>query len=208
MNKRVLQVSIGLVAFFIIAFCVLKLFFPDALLVCIENKRIIQIGNFIDNHVTAMVFMDAAFAVLAMHFYLSSCKQVWRLEIHHYVLLAIYGVAMAVMYLIHPVVAMITDLILFIVFPIILKSKPKQFIPLFIIHQVGQNALLFIRSQPLYLADTNYATGTLLVLDAYAWLVLYYLYSNMNKEVTIWEDLHFRFSAICQKLNWKKNSKK
>lgn len=208
MNKKVLQVSIGLLAFFIVAFCVVKLFFPNALLAQVENERIIKIGEFIDTYLPARIFLDAGFAVLAMHFYLSSCKQSWKLEIHHYTLLCIYGVIMAMLYLCYPTLALITDLILFIVFPIVLKCKPKQFIPLFLIHQVGQNALLFIRSQPLYLADANYATGTLLVLDAYAWLVLYYLYANLNKEVTIWEDLHFRFSAICQKLKWKKNSKK
>lgn len=207
MNKKVLWSMIILLWVFLIGFAVIKLFFADWFVAVVDNQRIIQIGNFIDTHLYARLLADVALSVLTLHFYLCACKKVWSLSLQWYAVVAVYAVALNVCYLYIPYLAMSLDLIGLVLLPLLMCAERKQTIVIFILHQIAQPLTLIIRSAPLYLADTNYATQFVLVFDLYVWLTLYYLYSNLYKEESLWEKLVCPFSEIRRKLSLRKNLK-
>ena len=141
-----------------------------------------------------------------MQFYLCSCKQVWTLRWYEYTVLSVHTFALAIGYTWNPSVFSIIDICGFIAIPLLMKANWKQVLSIFALHQLGQFLLLFIRSEQLYLVSANYATRFLFVFDAQVWLVLYYLYSNMYKEKTLWECLGCLFSAIKRPKSSRKNS--
>lgn len=206
MNKRVLWAMIVLLWVFLIGFAVIKLFFAEWFVAVVENDKILKIGSFIDNSFVLTAITDTLVSFLAMHFYLCSCKQVWRLPVTVYALLFAYTAISVLVFSWNSTVASVLDILALICVPLLLKSKVKQTISVFVLHEVGQILLLFVRSEPLYLASTNYATQFVILFDSYVWLMLYYLYSNLYKEKTIWENLGSPFSEIRRKRNLKKNS--
>ena len=208
MHKKVLKSVIHLMWLFIIGFCVLKIFFPEKLLLVIENEKVLLVGKFIDENWSMKMAADVLLGLLTYHFYLCACKQCKKLQNWQYFVLAAYMILIEIGYMWNPTVATILDLAALISFPVVIGSKLGQSIPIFFIHHIGQLGLLYIRSAPLYMVDNNYATLILLVLDGYCWLMLYYLYSNLHKEETIWESLVGSFSKTLQKLSSKKNSQK
>ena len=207
MNKKVLWSMIVLLWVFLIGFSVIKLFFADWFVAVVENERIVQIGNFIDTHLYARLLADVALSVLTLHFYLCACKKVWSLSLRWYITVVIYAATLNVCYLYMPYLAMSLDLIGLVVLPLLMQAERKQTIAVFILHQIAQPLTLIIRSAPLYLVDTNYATQFVLIFDLYVWLTLYYLHSNLYKEESLWERLACPFLEIRQKLNSRKKSK-
>jgi hypothetical protein len=77
------------------------------------------------------------------------------------------------------------SVILMFLLPYLFKATFKDTITIFIAHSVGQLLVAFIRSEPLNLIDVNIATQFICGIDAYFWLVLYYMYSNIYKESLI-----------------------
>lgn len=207
MNRRLLQAVIILLWVFLGMFAVLKLFFNDWFLAVADNDKVALIGEYIDHHWMVKLFADTLLGVIGMQFYLCACKQVWRLQYSHYVWLTLYTLALNFCYLYNSQIASIIDLLGFVLIPMVLKCNLKQTVIVFILHQVGQILILFIRNEPLYLDTTNYATRFLLLFDAYVWLVLYYIYSNLYKEKTLWEWLGSPFSAMRRMRKLQKNSK-
>lgn len=206
MNRKVLQTMIYLLWAFLIAFSFAKMLFAERFVASIDNENIILIGSVIDGNIWIRLGVDTALSVLVMHFYVCACKQRWVLHPLTYLAFSIYAISLNALYITNPVVAMNIDLIGMIVVPLILKADIHQTVFIFVLQYAGQAAVLFIRSEPLYIASTDYATQFLLMFDMYIWLVLYYLYANMYKEVTLWEKLSCRFSAISRPKSWKKNS--
>lgn len=206
MNKRVLWTMIVLLWVFLIGFAIVKLLFGDWLVAVVENERILKIGSLIDGRWQIRILADTVISMIAMQFYLCSCKQVWRLPLYMYMILAGYTLILNIIYLWSAFVGFVIDLAAFILIPILMKAKISQTLCVLVLHHVGQITILFIRSEPMYLASTNYATQFVLLFDVYVWLVLYYLYSNLYKEETLWEKLGSPFSAIRRKMSSKKSS--
>lgn len=183
MNRQVLRSMITLVWVFLIGFAVVKLFFAEWLLASIDNEQVIQVGKFIDQHRWATVLADSFIGTLAIHFYLCSCKSMWRLRFIEYVCVFVYSVTLAILQPVVPSLVFSFDGLCFILVPILMGISWKRVLLVFLAHDVGQVLILFIRSQPLYLEGADYVTSLILVFDVYVWLLLYYLYANMYKEV-------------------------
>jgi hypothetical protein len=206
MNKHVLRAMIVLLWAFLIAFSVIKLFFGEWFVAAVENEKILMVGQFIDEHKAVKLLVDTIISTIAMQFYLCSCKQDWRLPAKVYLILILYTFSLNILYLWNASFASCVDLAAFVVIPLLIRAKITQTVCVLILHYLGQFAVLFIRSEPIYLASTNYATQFVIIFDAYVWLVLYYLYSNTDKEKTLWEKLGSLCSAIRRLRNSKKNS--
>ena len=207
MNRKVLWSMIVLLWLFFVTFAILKLFFGQEFVAVMNNSKIVEIGNFIDNHNWATILSDTLVSSLIMHFYLCACKRVWNLNIKNYIYLIIYVFALVLIYRENSALGMIVDTTMMIAIPIHLKCSIGHYLSVFLLHEAGQLFTLFVRSEPIYLASTDYATQFILLFDVYVWLVLYYLYSNMYKEESIWANLLFPFSVIREKLNTKRKLK-
>lgn len=207
MNRRVLWSMIILLWVFLIGFAVLKLFFGQEFSAIVGNPKLIQVGEFIDAHAWATILADTILSSLAMHFYLCACKRTWHLNYAAYGILISYVFVLVLVYRANPVIGMLLDLGGMILVPAVSKLSTKHWVSVFVLHQAGQILTLFVRSEPLYLLSTDYATQLVLCFDLYVWLAIYYLYSNLYREESIWENLLCPFSEIRRKLNLKRKSK-
>lgn len=69
-----------------------------------------------------------------------------------------------------------------VILPFVLKGDYRTFVIIFTTHIIGQLAISFIRGAEIALVDFNTVSTFICGLDAYIWLLLYYLYSNLYKE--------------------------
>lgn len=209
MNKKVLQTTIYLLWLFLLAFAIVKLFFGEWFSVQITNQKIIAIGNFIDQNKWLKFTVDCFVSVLTAHFYICACVQKWALKWWQYLIVVGCSVGINLLYFWNENIATEFNLIMMIALPFLWHAPYFAFVLVFIAHYAGQLAILFIRSEPLYLIDTNYATQFLLLFDMYIWLALYYTYSNKYKgEIWEWEKHLYRCSATETPSKSKKKSKK
>lgn len=208
MSRRTLSAVIWLLWIFLAAFSIIKIFFGEAFAVLVENERIIQIGSYLDTHLMARLLIDILIGILTMHLYLGACLQQWKLKVFQYLIIIGYSVGIVLCKLWSPTVTVVIDISVPIILPLLFKGKFSQTAIIYLLHHLAQLIVLFIRSEPLYLVSTNYATQFLLIFDVYVWLTIYYLYSNLYKEKTLWESLLLCFSEIRRKKSLKKNSRK
>lgn len=183
MNRKVLKSMIILLWTFFIGFTVIKLFFAEWFVDLISNENIRRIGSVIDSSYWLTLLADSLLGTLVLHFYLCACKSVWKLHRIEYGCIFLYSLTSAFLQPIIPTVIFWAEGICMIVVPILMRVNWKRVITIFLAHDVGQMLILFIRSQPMYLEGADYVTSLILMFDVYIWLLLYYLYANMYKEV-------------------------
>ena len=208
MNKRLLQTVIGLVWFFLVAFCITKIFFGEYFVAVVTNDKLIMVGHFIDTHPAVTFLVNVLVGFFGAHFYYCACIQVWRLPESKYCIVFCHVLIAAFVSVFNAFIGTLLDFAAMIIIPILFNAKFKQIITIFCLHHLSAALSLFIRSEPLYLASTDYATTFILLFDAYLCIILYYLYSNLYKEETIWEFLFSRFSVIKRKMSLKRHSKR
>ena len=196
MNKRVMQALIILLWLFFILFAVLKIFFGDIFLVFVNNEKFLWLGAVIDSSLPLQFITDVLVSFVLMHFYLCACLKQWRLSLYKYLLFLYYVVFLRYLYLLSTPVASVVDIGAMLVLPFVLGCEKKHSAVVFISHQIGQLFTLFIRSEPVYMASTNYVTQFVVFADMYIWMAIYYIYSNLYKEETLWAFLLHPFSAI------------
>lgn len=208
MNKKLLQAVIGLVWFFLTAFCIIKIFFGEYFVAVVSNDKLMMVGHFIDTHPAVTFLVNVLVGFFGAHFYYCACIQVWRLSESKYCIVLCHVIIVVLVSVFIPILGTILDFAAMIFIPILFNAKPKQVITIFCLHHLSAALSLLIRSEPLYLASTDYATTFILLFDAYLCIILYYLYSNLYKEETLWESLFSHFSVIRRKMSLKRHSKK
>lgn len=208
MNKKVFNYVIALLWMIMVLLAILKLCFAESFIAVAANQRVIDIGNFIDSTPIIKLIADVIMGVLIMHFYLCACKQVWKLSICEYLVVIVYSISITLLRPFLPVLINLIDFAAPIVLPFLLKCRWKQIGVIFVLHNLGQLMTVFIRSEELYQVSLNYATVFVFAFDMYVWLGVYYIYSNVYKEDTLWDGLLRYFSEIKQKQNSKKSLRK
>lgn len=207
MNKKVLQTTIYLLWLFLLAFAIVKLFFGEWFSIQITNQKIIAIGKVIDENKWLKLTIDCIVSLLTAHFYLCAGVQKWALKWWQYLIILGLSVGVNFLYLWNANIATEINLIIMIAMPFLLGANYLSFVAVFLAHYLGQIAILFIRSEPLYLVDTNYATQFILLFDMHIWLALYYVYSNKYKgEIEVWEKHLYRCLEIKPTTKSKKKS--
>lgn len=208
MNKRVLKTMIFLLWIFLVSFQIVKIFFGEWFAIRISNENILQIGAFIDEHEWLKQGLYVITSWFTYFCYLCACKQKWNLTIKEHLALIIVMAILVVLRKFFPIIGMNIDVVLMVFIPCCMKAEYKQVAIIFTVHSLGQLLLLNIRSLPLLLLGTDFVTQFILSMDAYLWLVLYYLYANKYKEELLWEVFALRFSEISQKMKSKLSLKK
>lgn len=184
MNKKVLKTMIILCWVFLAAYAILKLVpqLASKFVIVVNNEKLVAVGKFIDSRVWLQQIVYGLTTLLTYHFYLCACIKKWHLTIKQYiVLVAIIIVTNTIKYYLQDL-SFIINVLIMVILPFVLKGDYRTFVIIFTTHTLGQLAISFIRSQELYLVDTNIVAQSIMMLDAYVWLLLYYLYANLYKE--------------------------
>lgn len=181
MNKKVLKTMIALVVIFLVALYVLKIFFPEQFVMSMENKKLIAIGNYIDNNEWAYYLFGIVSSFLTYWLYLCAVCKRWYLNWWQcLIVLAVIGASIGFSFIDINLYSALsyTSFIL----PFIFKAEFKPVAIVFTIHIFAQFLTTSIRDLPMYMATLNSLNIFLLSIDLYVWLFLFYIYFNYKKE--------------------------
>lgn len=184
MNKRVLKTMIVLCWVFLALYAILKLVpqLASRFIIVVNNDKIVKAGQFIDSRVWLQQIVYGLTTLLTYHFYLCACVKKWHLSWKQYlVLIAIIVATNTIKYYISSL-CLIINVLVMVILPFALKGDYRTFIIIFVTHYLGQLAISFIRGAEISLVDLNTVSTFICCLDAYVWLLLYYLYANLYKE--------------------------
>lgn len=184
MNKKVLKTMIILCWVFLGAFALLKLIpqLASKFAIAINNEKVVGAGIFIDNRVWLQQIIHLCFTLLTYQFYLCACCKVWKLTLKQYGLALLFIIPNQVLTYFFPQVGSSIAFVIMFCLPCLYKADYRTVAIIFATHVLGQLAISFIRSEPLYMANVNTISQILMCIDQYVWLILYYLYSNLYKE--------------------------
>ena len=206
MKRKPVILSIYLGWLCLITLSVLKLFFPEAFALSISNPRVLLVGSWFDSHIWAVqgfLFLTSYFTYFV---YLCACKQSWNLTTRQHLVLFLTVSVLCVVRFLSPSIGLTVDTVAMILLPCAFGAGYTQFVTIFTLHGVGQILLLLIRSRSVLLIGADFASNFLISVDAYLWLIIYYLYSNLYKEEPLWEDFVRHFSATVHRKRSKRNS--
>lgn len=182
MNKKVLKVMIALVMIFLCAFYVLKIFFPEQFVMVIENERLVQIGEYIDNHLWLYIMITCVTNFITYWLYLCAVTHKWYLNWKEIVtVLCVIALTQGV-YEFDETLASGIHIIAMICLPLISSAQLKEVAIVFSFNYLSQLLSTLIRNLPLLLTNVNFMTIFLMTLEQYFWLLLFYLYFNFKKE--------------------------
>lgn len=184
MNKSVLRTMIILCWVFLALYAILKLVpqLASKFVIVVNNEKIVKVGQFIDSRVWLQQMVYGLTTLLTYHFYLCACVKKWHLSWKQYlVLIAIIVATNTIKYYISSL-CLIINVLVMVILPFALKGDYRTFIIIFVTHYLGQLAISFIRGAEISLVDLNIVSQLICTIDAYVWLLLYYLYANLYKE--------------------------
>ena len=178
MNKKVIKTMIFLVIIELIAWYILKIFFPNEFIMQISNPQIIMVGNYIDSHTWLRVICIYITAFITYFFYICAVCRNKKLDIIEIVLvLIIISISIALEYCLPDLLTIFNVLAMFGL-PLLLKADFNTTYKVFAIHTISQYLSLNIRGLNTTTINLNYATFFLMTLECYFWLFLLYLYYN------------------------------
>lgn len=185
MNKKVLRALIYLCLAFLVAFALLKTVWAEQFAIAVSSANVVRVGSFIDNHIWLKQLISVFTTLLTYQFYLCACCHKWFLNWKQYLIFTPIIIGLTYLNFYFPAQMVGVNFVFMFVAPIFLKAKYIDVAIVLATHTLGQLAILYIRSQPMALADINIITQLICAIDAYVWLLLYYLYSNLYKETII-----------------------
>lgn len=184
MNKRVLKTTIYLCWAFLIAFAILKIWFADEFAIAITNQHILSAGEFIDARPWLQQIIFGVTTFLTHHFYLCACCMKWHLSLKQYIAVALITAVsnIAKYYVNNDEFTLIINVTIMVLLPYLYKADYGAFVTILLAHYIGQLLITVIRGEALNELTYNTINITIMMADAYVWLLLYYLYSNLYKE--------------------------
>ena len=185
MNKRVLRTLIYLCWAFLVAFALLKTVWAEKFAIAVSSQSIIRVGSYIDSHIWLKQIVNCLTTLLSYQFYLCACCHKWHLSWKQYLIFTPIIIGLTYLNFYFPAQMVAVNFVFMFVAPIFLKAKYIDVAIVLATHTLGQLAILYIRSQPMALADVNVITQLICCIDCYVWLIIYYLYSNLYKETII-----------------------
>lgn len=184
--------AMGLILFgvILVAFYVIKIFFPEFIVGVAEIPRIVEIGNYIDTHKWAYYVFNFTTSMITMFFFCCACCRIKSLKFIEWIILG--GLTI----LSYPILAYLPNLsfaynnVLYILVPLIIallrKDKRSNIFYStaisFVITSLAQAMSLAIRDISTLIEYPNTAVYFVLLIDAYIWNILLYLFFNYKGE--------------------------
>lgn len=166
---------------FLLACYILKIFLPNEFLLIVSNKNIIKIGNFIDNHKYLKYVLDGLTSFITYYLYLCATCRVLKLSWKRVITVVL---CIAITFAVNEfdvTLAMHLNIASMLILPLLFKGNLFTVAIVYSAHGLAQCLSLSIRNYPIYLM-VNSATSTIMILECYFWLLLFYIIFNFKKE--------------------------
>ena len=186
MNRKVLKTMIILVVVFLSSLYILKIFFPEQFVLSVENEVLIKIGTYIDSHQWAFYMFGILTSFATYWLYLcATCKR-WYLKWYEcLIVLSVIGISIGLTFWdINVYTALSYSSFIFL--PLLFNADFKATGILFSVHLFSQSLSLSIRDIGLYMTNVNTVICSVMTVECYFWLLLFYFYYNFEKESKLW----------------------
>ena len=167
---------------FLAGLYVLKIFFPQEFMMSIQNKHIIKIGDFIDNHAWLYYICCGLTAYTTYYLYCCACSGRIKLKWYEFVEILIVVVAIRAISFYDDNIATGIETCSFWFLPLLMKGKIKNTALTFTIQGMSQVLSLSIRNLPMYLHSVNFVTMFCFGIESYLWLILLKVIFSYKKE--------------------------
>ena len=184
MNKKIAKTLLTLCILYIVAFYIMKFIFPDFLLLQITDVNVINFGKFVESWTgyTHIYYVLSTF----LTFYLFVCASRGKFKINwkEFLLILIATVINRLITELYPDLMVHTSTSLMFLLALFCKGKKEYFIPAFVIHGYLSQFLFSIRGFETIINQINIASGFVLSVECYVWLLflslLFYIKENEN----------------------------
>ena len=178
MNRKVILTMLYLVVGLLALWYVLKFFFPQAFILTVNNERLIAIGEFIDNHYWLDKLLGIIPAFITYYLYLCAVCETKKLDYKQcLIVLAVVVFSIAVEKL-DVNLAVYYSFIAMVVLPAVFHGKLTNLAIVFSTHIVCQWLSLQIRGLSTMILSFNFLTATIMGIEMYFWLILFYILFN------------------------------
>ena len=182
MNKKVLKTMIALVVIFLSAFYVLKIFFPEQFVLCIENAKLVEIGNYIDSHKWSYYLFGIFTSFTTYWLYLCAVCRKWYLNWWQIlIVLGVIGGSIGLSFYDATLTASFGVLSM-ITLPLLFKADYRATLIVFSVHYLSQTLTLRIRNLTLYMTNINSLVLFMIDFECLFWLLLFYFYNNYKEK--------------------------
>ena len=182
MNKKVFISMLVLTISFLVSLYVLKIFFPQEFMMGIQNKNLIKIGAFIDEHKWLGHICTLVPAFITYWLFMYACKGGLYLNWKEIIVILISIIVIrAIGYYDYNLRTHIS-ICSFFVIPLIFKHDLGKATIVYGIHGLAQVLSLTIRSLPMYLININFMTSFMMTIECYLWLILFYIIFNYKRK--------------------------
>lgn len=178
----------GLILFgvLLVVFYILKIFFPEFIIGVAELPSIVEFGNYVDTHKWAYYLFNGSISFLGCYLICCTVCRTYKLNIYQTLICLLAIILLFIVQNILPYLYVEFNYSIMLLTPAVCvklnKSElSKAFYPLvftLLIHWMAQAITIKIRDISLMVSYPNSATFTILVIDAFIWLVLLYMYFN------------------------------
>ena len=182
MNKKVFVSMLTLTIVFLVGLYVLKIFFPEEFMMSIQNRQLIKIGVFIDNHKWLYYICCGITAFITYWFFLCACKGKLYLNWKEILVVIAFIVIVRIVGFYDYNLRTHISIISFFIIPLIFKYDLKKATIIYSVHGLAQSLSLTIRNLPIYLKNINFITTFCFGLECYLWLILFYVLFNYRKK--------------------------
>lgn len=161
---------------------ILKIIFPEFVVETAQSEWIVSLGEYIDTHKWAWYVASAILSIIMNFFYCCACckkKTLSKVE-WCYILLSIV-ISFAIRE--HsPQYYTTANWCFAVLLPCIMHCDPIALGVCFTVNILGQATTLYIRNIISMVANYNFATLLVLMIDLYIWLILLYFIFNFKKK--------------------------
>lgn len=184
MNKKVFITTFILFGIMLVGCILAKTLFGANLAIVIENSKLIQIGEYLDNHFWVMECIAFILTFITYNLYLCAISGKWFLNWKELLIITPILIGMQFVKIYIPAIGIYLDIIAMIIIPIFIKSKfdlgtkYKIFVTIYSIHCLGQLLCLYVRTLPIQLISVNSAVSLVFMIDQYIIQIMYYFFGN------------------------------
>lgn len=172
MNIKIAKTMLALCIIYIVGFYILKFIFPDQLLLVVTDPNILKFGEFIESSIIIKIIYWLITGFITFYLFTSASKGSFRLKWYEliYVLCATIINILITTYL--PDLMVHTSISLMFILAWLCKGKISYATITFVIHGFLQQFLFSIRGFDTIIMNINTASGLILTIERYVWLVI------------------------------------
>lgn len=188
MNKKIAKTLLILCCVYIVAFYIIKFIFPNVLLLEITDPNVLKLGEFIQSHVIVTHIYYILSTYLTFYLFTSASKASFKLTWYQALYILAGTIICEVISTFKPDLYVHTSTSVMFLLAWLCKGQLKYTAPTFTIYGFLSQFLFSIRGFETVIAEINIASGLILGLECWIWLLLlgllFYLMEGKNAHST------------------------